>query len=314
MVFELLMMNKDNGLRNGFRAAWLLALVIAMCGGGLKAQTVASLDSDTIALGDQTTLTISNTDLFPSTDMISRGGIVALMQDFDTARRVQHTVITCFEPGEHYVHYAEDDSLPLMVTDVAIDTASLEPRDIMLPAKVPYTFWEVFRWVLLAWGLAAIGIVIWALIDRKHKHGSILVHREPVDTRTPEERATQSLEELRRKRLWHSGKYKEYYTILTDSVRRFIEESTDIRATDMTSVETVEAVGDRCPALEQTLRDIFNNADLVKFAKAELDEAMHEKTMDEAVMFVHEMWKQVKPAPETEKEEEAKTEEEVKNV
>jgi len=309
-------MNKDNGLRNGFGSAVLLAMamLVAVCGGGLKAQTVASLDSDTIALGDQTTLTISNTDLFPSTDMLSTGGIVALQQDFDTARRVQHTVITCFEPGEHYVHYAEGDSLPLMVTDVAIDTASLEPRDIMPPVKVPYTFWEIFRWVLLAWGVAAIGVVVWWLVERKRKHGSILVHHEPVDTRTPEERAIQSLEDLRLKRLWHSGKYKEYYTVLTDSVRQFIEDSTDIRATEMTSVETVEAVADRCPALKESLREIFNNADLVKFAKAELDESLHEKTMDEAVVFVREMWKLVKPAPENATDEAAKAEEEVKNA
>jgi len=302
-------------LTKGFKAAGLLAVAFcfASFGGGLKAQVVVSLDSDTIALGDQTTLTISNTDQFPSTDMLSTGGIVALRQDFDTARRVQHTVITCFEPGEHYVHFAEGDSLPLIVTDVAIDTASLEPRDIMPIVRVPYTFWELFRWVLLVWGVAAVAIVVWWLVDRKRKHGSILVHKEPVDTRTPEERALQSLEDLRRTRLWHSGKYKEYYTMLTDAVRRFIEESTGIRATEMTSVETVEAVAGRWPGGRETLRDIFTNADLVKFAKAELDDARHEKTMDEAVEFVREMWKVVKPTPETTPNEDNKAEEEVNN-
>ena len=44
------------------------------------------------------------------------------------------------------------------------------------------------------------------------------------------------------------------------------------------------------------LRDIFNTADMVKFAKSEPSPHEHERSMDEAVGFVGEMWQVVKPA------------------
>lgn len=246
----------------------------------------ARLDADTIALGDQTVLTISNAAQYPSAEMLSTGGVVALGQQFDTAGQTQRTLITCFEPGEHWIHIAEDDSLPLYVNDVAVDTTSEEIRDIAPIVRVPYTFWELFRWVLVIWAAAIVGILIWWLVDRKKRHGSIIVHHEPVDTRTPSERALQTLEELRRSQMWQSGKVKQYHTELTDAVRRFIEEETGIRATEMTSDETVETVSGQWPEVGGQLRDIFTTADLVKFAKSEPLPHEHEASLRKAVEFV----------------------------
>ena len=262
----------------------------------------ARLEADTIALGDQTVLTVSGVEQYPSTEMLTTGGIVALGQQFDTASRVQRTLITCFEPGEHWVRYGENDSLPLYVSDVAIDTASMEPRDIAPLARVPYTFWELFRWVLLVWAVAAVAIVVWWLIDRRKRHGSIIVHHAPTDTRTPEERALDTLESLRRRQLWQAGKTKEYHTELTDAVRRFIEEATGIRATEMTSDETVEAVeSGKWRLASGTLRHIFATADLVKFAKSEPLPHEHEQSMADAVQFVRTLWQAAKPAADDER-------------
>ena len=132
------------------------------------------------------------------------------------------------------------------------------------------------------------------------------MHHEPVDTRTPEERALQALEELRNSHLWQNGKVKEYHTELTDIVRRFIEEATGIRATEMTSDETVEAVGGLWPVGGGQLKSIFTTADLVKFAKSEPLPHEHEASMTLSVQFVKDFWQQVKPAEEPAGEEAAK--------
>lgn len=282
---------------------WMLCLAV-----GAQGQAVAKLEADTIALGDQTTLTIRNALNYPSTDMLSQNGIVALRQAFDTAARTQTTVITCFEPGEHYIRLGADDSLLLVVTDVEIDSATAELRDIAPIERVPYTFWEVFRWVLLGLGVVALGFGLWWLLTHRKEVQQVLTKSEPVDTRTPEERALQTLEELRQERLWQSGRLKEYHTRLTDAVRQFIEESTGIRATEMTSGEIVssvkrEVLSDEC----EMLSDIFTTADLVKFAKSEPQAHEHERSMDEAVEFVKKLWTAVKPA-EDKKEEEAQHE------
>lgn len=276
--------------------------------GEARGQAVATLASDTIALGDQTTLTVRNALTFPSTDLLSQNGVVALRQDFDTAARSQTTVITCFEPGEHYIKLSDEDSLLLVVTDVEIDSATAELRDIAPIERVPYTFWEVFRWVLLGLAVVAAAFgICWLL---KHRKDIVETFHEtsPKDTRTPEERALQTLEALRVERLWQSGRVKEYHTRLTDAVRQFIEESTGIRATDMTSDDCLNALMHDCLSTDatnthaikqssiQALKDIFNTADMVKFAKSEPSPHEHERSMDEAVGFVGEMWQVVKPA------------------
>lgn len=273
--------------------------------GDVMAQAVATLESDTIALGDQTTLTIRGALNYPSTDALSQNGIVALRQEFDTATRTQTTVITSFEPGEHYIKLGTDDSLLVVITDVEIDSATAELRDIAPIERVPYTFWEIFRWVLLALGVGALAFGIWWLQTHRKEVHEALTKSEPVDTRTPEERALQTLEKLRQERLWQSGRVKEYHTRLTDAVRQFIEESIGIRATEMTSDECVNALMCKSVSADATtlLRSIFGIADMVKFAKSEPSAHEHERAMDEAVRFVQEMWQQVKP---TENEKEVK--------
>lgn len=260
-----------------------------------QGQAVASLSADTILLGDQTTLSVQRAETYPSTDQLSRDGIVALSQRFDTASHTHQTVLTSFEPGEHFVHLSPDDSLPLVVLDVEVDTTTAEIRDIAPIIRVPYTFWEVFRWVLLALGIAALALLGWWLW-KKWRQGTLSLELTPkaVDTRTPEERALERLEALRRRQLWQAGKVKEYHTELTDAVRLFIEEATGIRATELTSDETMEAVESGEWRVEiSLLRNIFTTADLVKFAKSEPLPHEHDRSMGEAVKFVKQLWAEV---------------------
>lgn len=275
----------------------LAAIGLLTLSGQANCQAVAQLEADTIALGDQTVIGIRNALNYPSTDALSQDGIIALSQTFDTASRTQRTVITSFEPGEHYIHLSPDDSLLLVVTDVEVDTAAMEPRDIMPLERIPYTFWEIFRWILLTLVVAAIALAIWWLSTHRKVVQQMLGMSEPVDTRTPEERALQRLEELRRKQLWQNGKVKEYHTELTDAVRIFIEEATGIRATEMTSDETIEAMAERYKdtTIKSSLAYIFSTADLVKFAKSEPLANEHERTMNEAVDIVKKTWQYVKP-------------------
>ena len=226
-----------------------------------------------------------------------KGLIVALGQEFDTAKHLQLTTLTSFEPGVHFVRLSPDDSLQLTVLDVDVDTTTAEIRDIAPIEKVPYTFWEIFRWVLLALVVIALAVAGW-WFWKKWKSGKVSdwFANVPVDTRTPEERALDRLEELRQSQMWQSGKTKEYHTELTDAVRTFIEEATGIRATEMTSDETVEEIENLKLKIETSLlKEIFTTADLVKFAKSEPLPHEHDRSMSEAVQFVKELWQQVKP-------------------
>lgn len=277
-------------------------IIIGLIGlmGHVHGQAIAKLSADTIALGDQTTLSIQRALTYPSTEQLSQNGIVALSQNYDSTQHTLYTTLTSFEPGTHYVRLSEDDSLMLTVLDVDVDTTSAEIRDIAPIEKVPYTFWEIFRWILLGLGILALAFGGW-WFWKKWKSGKVSewLSNEPVDTRTPEERALDNLEALRQKQLWQSGRVKEYHTELTDTVRTFIEEATGIRATDMTSDETIEEMESKKWTVDNSLlRDIFTTADLVKFAKSEPLPHEHDRSMSEATEFVKSLWEQVKPKEE----------------
>ncbi len=277
-------------------------IIIGLIGlmGHVHGQAIAKLSADTIALGDQTTLSIQRALTYPSTEQLSQNGIVALSQNYDSTQHTLYTTLTSFEPGTHYVRLSEDDSLMLTVLDVDVDTTSAEIRDIAPIEKVPYTFWEIFRWILLGLGILALAYGGW-WFWKKWKSGKVSewLSNEPVDTRTPEERALDNLESLRQKQLWQSGRVKEYHTELTDTVRTFIEEATGIRATDMTSDETIEEMENGKWTVDNSLlRDIFTTADLVKFAKSEPLPHEHDRSMSEATEFVKSLWEQVKPKEE----------------
>lgn len=275
-----------------------LALVAAI--GETHGQAVATLSSDTIVLGDQVTLSIQHARNYPGTEMLSRDGIVALSQSFDTVTHTQSTVLTSFEPGQHFVHLGSDDSLSLTVLDVEVDTSSTEIRDITAIEKIPYTFWEIFRWVLLVLALAALILATWWIVKHRKQVSEVFSPSAPVDHRNPEERALDRLNALRQQHLWQNGKVKEYHTELTDSVRTFIEESTGIRATEMTSDETIaEVEHGKWNVQKDLLRGIFNTADLVKFAKSEPLPHEHDRSMNDAVTFIKELWQQVSPKDNT---------------
>ena len=64
-----------------------------------------------------------------------------------------------------------------------------------------------------------------------------------------------------------SENQKEYYTKLTDTLRRYIEERYGFSAMEMTSTEIIERLMQTDQQSLDELRQLFMTADLVKFAK-----------------------------------------------
>ena len=69
-------------------------------------------------------------------------------------------------------------------------------------------------------------------------------------------------------KVWQKGQPKEYYTELTDTLRTYIKERFHFNALEMTSGEIIEKLletNDKQAIAD--LRELFQTADLVKFAK-----------------------------------------------
>ena len=79
---------------------------------------------------------------------------------------------------------------------------------------------------------------------------------------------TQQIEQIKEEKIWQSEDSKEYYTQLTDTLRQYIKERYGFNALEMTSYEIIQKlqeVNDEDAVSE--LRELFQTADLVKFAK-----------------------------------------------
>lgn len=254
-----------------------------------SAQALYQLDTNNVTIGDQVTLSISGVENYRTLEELNQNGVVALKQWEDTVKHIQYTTLTSFDEGDHSIMLGAEDSLVLVVNDVeGVDTVNVQIKDIAPIIKVRYTFWEIFRWILLGLAIVALIVAIVFVVKRLKAHKPIIeLHPEPVIP--PDERALKSLEELRRKELWQAGKVKEYYTDLTDIVRNYLEEAWNINSTDMTSDETLEAYHDSRAydeTCESKLHQMLRTADMVKFAKGEPLPNEHTQAMSHAVEFV----------------------------
>ncbi len=273
----------------------IIIILLTLITSVVHSQMLYSVDSASFMIGDQTTLTIHGAAQYPSAEQLTQNGIIALRQWFDTTdnngkkEMVQHTLLTSFEEGEHWLKLSDNDSLMLTIRDVPnVDTASMEIRDIAPIMNEPYTFWEIFRWILLGLGIAALVALAIYIIKKVKAHEPIisLPQTPPVP---PHEVALSDLERLRQAQLWQQGKVKEYHTELTDIVREYLNKELYIQSVEMTTDQTLDAFETsiaHSSETEEKLRTMLQRADMVKFAKSEPMPYEHDASMKQAVEFV----------------------------
>ena len=95
--------------------------------------------------------------------------------------------------------------------------------------------------------------------------------------------ALQKLEALKKQNLPGLGSFKEYYTLLSDIVRRYMEDRFSIKAPEMTTQEFLwylKKTGELTPQHKELLTDFLNSCDMVKFARygpssKEMEESFH---------------------------------------
>ena len=89
-----------------------------------------------------------------------------------------------------------------------------------------------------------------------------------MDTRLPHEIALDDLAAIERLGLPEQGRFKEHYSLVTDTVRRYLEETYDIPMMERTTGEIRAELG-RTPLDRETkarLLSFLQESDLVKFA------------------------------------------------
>ena len=173
-------------------------------------------------------------------------------------------------------------NVALDVQAVPIDTVKstpMPPDDIQ---KVPFSWGEwipVILVIVLALILICIVFYLYRILSHK-KNG-----RTPKNTRTLSyyEQAKQDLSEIAANKMLYAEQ-KDYYTDVTNVLRKYISQRYNINALEMTSHEILESMKDVCDVSE--LKVVFNTADLVKFAKYSTDANDMTYYFDSIVHFI----------------------------
>lgn len=101
--------------------------------------------------------------------------------------------------------------------------------------------------------------------------------------------ALNELQRIREEELWKKSQTKQYYTELTDVLRRYISDRFGINALESTTDEIVEKLMKQSAVpreVMQQLRKVMELADFAKFAKMEPDEVENNMAINNAVSFV----------------------------
>ncbi|OIO36611.1 MAG: hypothetical protein AUJ74_01920 [Candidatus Omnitrophica bacterium CG1_02_44_16] len=119
--------------------------------------------------------------------------------------------------------------------------------------------------IFLLLGLLVLLAVLAFLFLSRRKNVGVIVRKRPAH-----EIAYEQLEKLKAKDLVRQGKIKEYYSEVSDIIRRYLENRFLLKAPEMTTEEFLFYVRDYSQlvsAYKASLRGFLTACDLVKFAK-----------------------------------------------
>jgi hypothetical protein len=206
---------------------------------------------------------------------------------FDSGSYFLPPVLVHIERADGSVDTLFYDGPVLDVNTIQIDTATFVPFDIKGQIKYPVTFSEIVLWggvVLIA---VALVLLIVLFVIRARKGRSIFGRTIVKDP--PHIVALRSLEKIRGQKLWQNNRHKQFYTAVTDTLRKYISDRYNIAAMEQTSNEMFEDLKDKeiDPYLMERLRELFTTADFVKFAKHTPSIGENEEAIPTAVRFVN---------------------------
>ncbi len=163
-----------------------------------------------------------------------------------------------------------------------------ELRDIKPPIQIPFNYFFLFSMLAVAILLAVAGYFGY-LFYKKHEQKGYLF-RAPAPPHPAHEVALEAIEELVKRNLPEQGAYKQFYSEISEIIRRYIEDRYFVQALEETSDEIMQDMKnqDLAEDLYPLLKGFLDLSDLVKFAKYIPDQQENETIIMQARRFVAE--------------------------
>ena len=170
------------------------------------------------------------------------------------------------------------------VKTMPVDTATFVPHDIKGQIRYPVTVQEVMPWVMgVQWGIILIILAVCLYMLFRGKDEEVVRPKEPAHIV-----ALRELDKYRGKAMWTPEKQKAFYSGITDALREYISNRYGIGAMEMTTSEIfADMKKTDAPAdLLAEMKELFERADFVKFAKYIASDDDNASALPVAVRFV----------------------------
>jgi hypothetical protein len=286
----------------------LLVLVTACHGWGQDLSARARVDSLTYVLGDRIAVFVDLAHppgvTFQSLLGDTVGGFAVLDRMPFTSEAPNRTttgaILSRYEPGtfevpplSFLVSSPGDTSAVVIHTNpfrvemraVEVDTTG-DIRDLKPVLWMPYTLAEILLALGVAALVAALAYAGWRYWKKRRTVGP--EESAAVPARPAHVVALEALAALKEKRLWQQGRLKEYYSELTEILRRYLEHRFGLMALEETTEEIL--AGMRRAAINRALveetEQLLCRADLVKFAKHTPGLPEHDRSFASVRAFV----------------------------
>lgn len=299
----------------------------------------AKIDSLELMIGEQTGITLDVTcgkgqklmlpqmkvgdELMPNVEIVSVNSPDTSLLDEGKRMEVRQSItVTAWDSSFYYLppFEIEVDGKKYQTKSLALKVLTVEPLDTTHLDRFnpPYGYmepefsWEDWRGVVASSFLFALLLIAaYILYDRARKGKPIVRIIRRKKQLPPHQVAISEIERIKSDRSLADTDNKEYYTLLTNTLRTYIQSRYGFSAMEMTSAEIIDRLMQENDEQSlRELRDIFNIADLVKFAKHTTLINENDANLVAAVEYINQTKQEVdpnaKPEPEIIKETDTK--------
>ncbi len=183
--------------------------------------------------------------------------------------------------------YSDYSYLSVRRTDISPKDTTMQFFDIIPPYRAPITQEEALPWVLITVALALLVYLLIKYLKSRRREDQGNLTEDPVEA--AHILAYRRLERLKGEKLWQKGEFKEYYTRLTEILRVYLDMRFSMNSMESTTSEILlEIANYRVTEGEasDSLKQVLELADMVKFAKFTPDSSDCELSMEMAWSFI----------------------------
>ena len=260
------------------------------------AQT-ATLDSNTILIGQQINFTITNkvtsTKIWPTyNEFLVEGIEIIKASKIDTTDAVitQEFVITAWDSGSYFIPpiaFSENSKTQDLLLNVKsiILAEDAELKDIKQPIEEPIGWSDIWPWLLGILILSLLIFIVKKYILNKNKPSIII---KPKVIIAADISALKELNALEKAKIWQEGNVKEYHSQLSEIIRRYTENRFQFIALELTTDEILQELKSILSDDQlNNLSTLLQRADLAKFAKSKPIDTENMESMVLAKGFVN---------------------------